>query len=54
MNHKLKQVAARASRASKSLFQWSSFNSSRQEAMLRCACGEEEQQHGEEQGGEEE
>jgi hypothetical protein len=62
MNCKLKQVAVRVSRASKSLFQGSSSSSSRQEAMLRCArgeeeerCEEEEQQHGEEeQGGEEE
>jgi hypothetical protein len=36
MNHKLKQAAARASRASKSLFQGSSSSSNRREAMLRC------------------
>jgi hypothetical protein len=43
------------SRASKSLFQGSSSSSSRQEAILRCACGEEEEQGGEEeQSGEEE
>jgi hypothetical protein len=53
MNHKLKQVTVRASRVSKSLFQGSSSSSSRREAMLRCARGEEEEQHGEEkQGGE--
>jgi hypothetical protein len=56
MNHKLKQVTTRASRANKSLFQGSSSSSSRQEAMLRCARGEEEeeQRDEEEQGGEEE
>jgi hypothetical protein len=68
MNCKLKQVMARASRANKSLFQGSSSSSSRREAMLRCARGEEgrrsitfqrsddeEEEHGakEEQGGEE-
>jgi hypothetical protein len=53
MNRKLKQVTTRASRASKSLFLGSSSSSSRREAMLRCARGEEE--HGEEeQRGEEE
>jgi hypothetical protein len=58
MNRKLKQVAMRASRANKSLFQGSSSSSSRREAMLRCARGEEEhggeeEWHGEEeQGGE--
>jgi hypothetical protein len=69
MNRKLKQVVARASRANKSLFQGSSSSSSRREAMLRCAHGEEgrrsitfqrsddeEEEQGaeEEQGGEEE
>jgi hypothetical protein len=58
MNRKLKQVTATASRASKSLFQGSSSSSSRREAMLRCACGEEEEreaeQRGEEERGEEE
>jgi uncharacterized protein YdaT len=43
MNHKLKQVTVRASRASKSLFHGSSSSSSKQEAMLRCAHGEDEQ-----------
>jgi hypothetical protein len=43
MNHKLKQVAVRASRARKSLFQGSSFSSSRRDAMLRCVRGEEQQ-----------
>jgi hypothetical protein len=41
VNLKLKQVAARASRANKSLFQGSLASNSRREAMLRCACGEE-------------
>jgi hypothetical protein len=50
MNRKLKQVTARASRASKSLFLGSSSSSSRREAMLRCARGEEE--HGEEEDAE--
>jgi hypothetical protein len=50
MNRKLKQVVARASRASKSLFQGSSSRSNRRETMLRCVDGEEE----EEQCGEEE
>jgi hypothetical protein len=59
MNRKLKQVTARESRASKLLSQGSSSSSSRQEAMLRCVHGEEEQGgeeewRGEEQGGEEE
>jgi hypothetical protein len=36
MNRKLKQVAVRASRASKSLFEGSSSSNSRREAMLRC------------------
>jgi hypothetical protein len=55
MNRKLKQVAARVTRASKSLFQGSSSSSSRREAMLRCAHGEKEkQQHGEEEEEEEE
>jgi hypothetical protein len=55
MNRKLKQVAARTSRASKSLFQGSSSSSSRQEAMLRYACAEEKEERvEEEQGGEEE
>jgi hypothetical protein len=63
MNHKLKQVTARASKASKSLFQGTSSSSSRREAMLRCVRGEEdkrfitfqrsdneeEEQHGEEE-----
>jgi hypothetical protein len=48
MNRKLKQVTARASRASKSLFLGSSSSSSRREAMLRCARGEEEQRGEEE------
>jgi hypothetical protein len=43
MNRKLKQVAVRASRASKSLFQGSSSSTSRLEAMLRCACADEEE-----------
>jgi hypothetical protein len=42
MNYKLKQVRARASRASKSLFQGSSSSNSKREAMLRCARGEEQ------------
>jgi hypothetical protein len=42
MNRMLKQVAARASRASKSLFQGSSSSSIMRDAMLRCACCEEE------------
>jgi hypothetical protein len=54
MNRKLKQVTARESRASKLLSQGSSSSSSRQEAMLRCVHGEEEQRGEEEQGGEEE
>jgi hypothetical protein len=33
----------RASRASKSLFQGSSSSTSRREAMLRCACADEEE-----------
>jgi hypothetical protein len=49
MNRKLKQVVARAGRASKSLFQGSSPNNSRPEAMLRCARGEEEEECGEEE-----
>jgi hypothetical protein len=51
MNLKLKQVAARASRASKSLFQGSSSSSSRCEAMLSCARADEEEvkQHVEEE-----
>jgi hypothetical protein len=43
MNHKLKQVTTRASRASKSLFQGSSSNSSRREAMLRYVRADEEE-----------
>jgi hypothetical protein len=43
MNCKFKQVAVRASRASKSLFQERSSSSSRREAMLRCACANEEE-----------
>jgi hypothetical protein len=58
MNRKLKQVTTTTSRASKSLFQGSYSSSSRREAMLRCACGEEEEheaeQRGEEERGEEE
>jgi hypothetical protein len=54
MNRKLKQVTVRESRASKLLSQGSSSSSSRQEAMLRCVHGEEEQRGEEEQGGEEE
>jgi hypothetical protein len=42
MNRKLKQVAVRASRATKSLFQGISSSSSRQEVMLRCARDEEQ------------
>jgi hypothetical protein len=42
MNYKLKQARARASRARKSLFQGSSSSNSKREAMLRCACGEEQ------------
>jgi hypothetical protein len=49
MNRKLKQVVARASRASKSLFQGSSSRSNRRETMLRCVDGEEEEQCGEEE-----
>jgi hypothetical protein len=55
MNHKLKYVATRVSRASKSFFQRSSSSSIRREAMLRYAraheeeeqqqCVEEEEQH---------
>jgi hypothetical protein len=44
MNHKLKQVTMRVSRANKLLFQGSSSSSRRREAMLRCACGEEEEE----------
>jgi hypothetical protein len=44
MNRKLKQVAARASRAGKSLSQGCSSSSSRGEAMLRCARAEEEEE----------
>jgi hypothetical protein len=44
MNRKLKQVAARASRAGKSLSQGCSSSSSRGETMLRCARAEEEEQ----------
>jgi hypothetical protein len=36
MNHKIKQVAVRVSRASKSLFQGTSSRSNRREAILRC------------------
>jgi hypothetical protein len=36
MNRKLKQVAMRVRRASKSLFHGSSSSSNRREAMLRC------------------
>jgi hypothetical protein len=48
MNRKLKLIVARASKASKSLFQGSSSSSSRREAMLRCVRHEEEQ-HGEDE-----
>jgi hypothetical protein len=69
MNRKLKQVAVRASRASKSLFEGSSSSNSRREAMLRCvhielkdrliafqrSDDEEEEERGDEEGcGEEE
>jgi hypothetical protein len=54
MNRKLKQVAARASRANKSFFQGSSSSSSKREAILRCAHGEEEQCGEEEHCGDEE
>jgi hypothetical protein len=43
MNRKLKQVMVTVSRASKSLFQGTSSSSSRRDAMLRCARGEEQQ-----------
>jgi hypothetical protein len=43
MNHKLKQVVARASRASKSLFKGSS-SSSRREAVLRYVHADEEEE----------
>jgi hypothetical protein len=43
MNCKLKQVMVTVSRASKSIFQGTSSSSSRRDAMLRCACGEEQQ-----------
>jgi hypothetical protein len=43
MNHKLKLVTTRASRASNSLFQGCSSSSNRREAMLKCECGVEEQ-----------
>jgi hypothetical protein len=43
MNHKWKQVTARASRASKLLFQESSSSSSRREAMLRYAHADKEE-----------
>jgi hypothetical protein len=43
MNHKVKQVTVRASRASKSLFQGSSSSGNRREAMIRCARGDEQQ-----------
>jgi hypothetical protein len=58
----LKRVTVTVSRASKSLFQGTSSSSSRRDAMLRCARGEEqrhpiafqrsddeEEQHGEEE-----
>jgi hypothetical protein len=63
MNHKLKQVVVRASRASKLLFQESSSSNNRRDALLRCVHpelddhaitfqrfdDEEEEQRGEEE-----